>query len=113
MQGLKAAAAVLTRRRSKADWLLFYAYYRRQCRPLCSRPSSHYVDDEDVVESQVLVEGKAHSRTAILNKPSVLNALSTQMGTKLMKLYKSWEDDPDIGFVTMKVKFVSFLLAGL
>ncbi|THG21118.1 hypothetical protein TEA_012190 [Camellia sinensis var. sinensis] len=103
--------------------------------------------------STVLVEGKGWSRTAILNRPSVLNALNTAVarnvwdslslkdfggirhdgkcniiqkqktyndleqlvkfaylfhvfnsikGARLQKLYKSWEDNPDIGFVVLK-----------
>ncbi|CAA0842713.1 3-hydroxyisobutyryl-CoA hydrolase-like protein 1-mitochondrial [Striga hermonthica] len=50
----------------------------------------------------VVVEGKASSRTAILNRPSSLNALNTSMVARLQKLYKNWEDDPDIGFVVLK-----------
>lgn len=38
----------------------------------------NYVKD-CIFLSQVLVEGKAWSRTAILNRPSVLNALTTAM----------------------------------
>lgn len=90
--------------------------------------------------SQVLVEGKASSRTAILNRPHALNAINYSVvsfftrfsfflsfcifdlyppreigvfmlnwllfwlqASRLMKLYKNWEDDPDIGFVVLKV----------
>ncbi|GER31198.1 3-hydroxyisobutyryl-CoA hydrolase-like protein [Striga asiatica] len=56
----------------------------------------------------VVVEGKASSRTAILNRPSSLNALNTSMVARLQKLYKNWEDDPDIGFVVLKVLFISY-----
>ncbi|XP_030513495.2 3-hydroxyisobutyryl-CoA hydrolase-like protein 1, mitochondrial [Rhodamnia argentea] len=74
----------------------FLGHCRSFC---CSLPDAASVDD---LENQVLVEGRGCSRTAILNRPSVLNALSTAMGAKLQKLYKNWEDDPDIGFVMMK-----------
>ncbi|XP_030965550.1 3-hydroxyisobutyryl-CoA hydrolase-like protein 1, mitochondrial isoform X1 [Quercus lobata] len=68
-------------------------------RNLCSLPDTAITDELD---NQVLVEGKAWSRTAILNRPSVLNCLSTAMGARLQKLYTSWENNPDIGFVAMK-----------
>ncbi|KAL6004934.1 hypothetical protein ACLOJK_005492 [Asimina triloba] len=54
---------------------------------------------------QVLVEGHACSRTAILNRPSSLNALTTSMAARLKKLYESWEENSDIGFVTMKLLY--------
>uniref|UniRef100_A0A5B7BA93 3-hydroxyisobutyryl-CoA hydrolase n=1 Tax=Davidia involucrata TaxID=16924 RepID=A0A5B7BA93_DAVIN len=66
-------------------------------------------DDPDNV---VLVEGKASSRTAILNRPSVLNALNTTMGARLQKLYKCWEDNPDIGFVALKGSGRAFCAGG-
>ncbi|KAA8515893.1 hypothetical protein F0562_019072 [Nyssa sinensis] len=75
--------------------------------------SSHSNDAlGDDVDSVVLVEGKASSRTAILNRPSVLNALSTTMGARLHKLYKCWEDDPDIGFVALKGSGRAFCAGG-
>ncbi|KAL5706131.1 3-hydroxyisobutyryl-CoA hydrolase [Ranunculus cassubicifolius] len=57
--------------------------------------------NEDL-KDQVLVEGRANSRSAILNRPSVLNSLTIPMAARLNKLYESWEDNPDIGFVVMK-----------
>ena len=85
-----------------------------------------------------MVEGNGWSRTAILNRPSALNALNTSMVcssvppsllsssfahfsfyllllflvlvlvwfsqvAKLTKLYRSWEDNTDVGFVVIKV----------
>ncbi|BBG94995.1 ATP-dependent caseinolytic protease/crotonase family protein [Prunus dulcis] len=44
----------------------------------------------------------AKSRAAILNRPSALNALNNAMAARLKRLYESWEDNPDIGFVLMK-----------
>ncbi|KAK4403576.1 3-hydroxyisobutyryl-CoA hydrolase-like protein 1, mitochondrial [Sesamum angolense] len=69
--------------------------YRR----LTSSSSNPLSDDSD---NLVVVEGKAGSRTAILNRTTSLNALNTSMLARLLKLYKNWEDDPDIGFVMMK-----------
>ncbi|KAL9442877.1 hypothetical protein AB3S75_016274 [Citrus x aurantiifolia] len=56
----------------------------------------------DYLQDQVLVEGRAKSRAAILNRPSNLNALNTSMVGRLKRLYESWEENPDIGFVLMK-----------
>lgn len=63
-------------------------------------------------DSVVLVEGHACSRTVVLNRPSFLNALNTSMGNRLQKLYKSWEDNPDIGFVAMKGSGRAFCAGG-
>ncbi|XP_031279638.1 3-hydroxyisobutyryl-CoA hydrolase-like protein 2, mitochondrial isoform X2 [Pistacia vera] len=60
-----------------------------------------YVPNNNL-QDQVLVEGKANSRAAILNRPSALNALNTSMVARLKRLYESWEENPDIGFVLMK-----------
>ncbi|KAI3444750.1 hypothetical protein Pfo_001415 [Paulownia fortunei] len=69
--------------------------YRR----LSSLSSNPLFDDSD---NLVVAEGKASSRTAILNRPSSLNALNTSVVARLQKLYKNWEDNPDIGFVVLK-----------
>ncbi|KAB1225245.1 3-hydroxyisobutyryl-CoA hydrolase-like protein 1, mitochondrial [Morella rubra] len=76
--------------------------FLNQYRTLGSLPDSALTDDLD---NQVLVESKAWSRTAILNRPPVLNALNTAMAARLQKLYTCWENDPDIGFVAMKNYF--------
>ncbi|XP_059460566.1 small ribosomal subunit protein mS47 [Corylus avellana] len=61
----------------------------------------NYAQNDDL-QDQVLVEGRAKSRAAILNRPSALNALTTSMVARLKRLYESWEENPDIGFVLMK-----------
>ncbi|XP_043697951.1 3-hydroxyisobutyryl-CoA hydrolase-like protein 1, mitochondrial isoform X2 [Telopea speciosissima] len=76
----------------------FLPHYRN----LCTHTINPDDDDELQLQNPVLVEGKAHCRTAILNRPSALNALTTSMGARLKKLYESWEGNPDIGFVVMK-----------
>ncbi|KAL2892498.1 3-hydroxyisobutyryl-CoA hydrolase-like protein 1 mitochondrial [Bienertia sinuspersici] len=73
----------------------------------CRRTLSSHIIDEPV-----LVEGKSHSRIAVLHRPSALNALNTSMGAMLQKYYKSWEDDPDIGFVMMKGSGRAFCAGG-
>ncbi|CAA3029633.1 3-hydroxyisobutyryl- hydrolase 1, mitochondrial [Olea europaea subsp. europaea] len=78
-------------------------------RSVSSLSNNPLIDDAD---NLVLVEGKAYSRTAILNRPSVLNALNTTVGARLHKLYKSWEDNPDIGFVALKGKDRAFCAGG-
>lgn len=56
----------------------------------------------DHLQEQVLVEGRAKLRAAILNRPSALNAITTNMAARLNRLYSSWEENSDIGFVLMK-----------
>lgn len=80
-----------------------------QSRSFCGVSSNVLIDEH---ENIVLVEGKAASRTAILNRPHVLNALNYSTGLRLMKLYKSWEDDPDIGFVVLKGNDKAFSAGG-
>ncbi|KAL8495518.1 hypothetical protein ACS0TY_019603 [Phlomoides rotata] len=72
---------------------------RYGCRRFSSLSSNPLIDDSD---NLVLVEDKAGSRTAILNRPTSLNAINTSMVARLQKLYKIWEDDPDIRFVALK-----------
>ncbi|XP_021739242.1 3-hydroxyisobutyryl-CoA hydrolase-like protein 2, mitochondrial [Chenopodium quinoa] len=62
----------------------------------------NYLPQYDRVEDQVLVEGRANSRAAILNRPSSLNAISTSMAGRLKRLYESWEENSDLGFIIMK-----------
>lgn len=104
MQRLKTS---LIRRSLRSSGLFDQCTRRALCSQLnpAASPSSDLHDD-------VLVEGNAHSRTAILNRPSVLNALNTSMGARLQKLYKCWEDDPNIGFVMMKGSGRAFCAGG-
>ncbi|KAG2539471.1 3-hydroxyisobutyryl-CoA hydrolase-like protein 2, mitochondrial [Panicum virgatum] len=76
-------------------------------RPLSSLQPSHAASSEEV-----LVEGKASARAAVLNRPGYLNALTTNMGARLNKFYESWEDNPDIGFVMMKGSGRAFCAGG-
>ncbi|KAK2989209.1 hypothetical protein RJ640_020560 [Escallonia rubra] len=61
---------------------------------------------------KVLVEGRAYSRAAILNRPSSLNALNISMVSRLKRLYESWEENPNIGFVVMKGSGRAFCSGG-
>ncbi|CAM8943170.1 unnamed protein product [Rhodiola kirilowii] len=78
-------------------------------RPLSTSPVNIAADDLD---NQVLVGGNAHSRVAILNRPSVLNALNTTIGARLHQLYKSWEEDGNVGFVMLKGAGKAFCAGG-
>ncbi|KAK1695849.1 hypothetical protein QYE76_012546 [Lolium multiflorum] len=71
-------------------------------------PATAAASDSD----EVLVEGKASARAAVLNRPGHLNALTTTMGSRLNKFYASWEDSPDIGFVMMKGSGRAFCAGG-
>ncbi|GAA0143568.1 hydrolase [Lithospermum erythrorhizon] len=66
----------------------------------------------DKFQELVLVEGIAGSGTAILNRPTALNALNTPMIARLHKLYKNWEDDPNIGVVLLKGRGKAFSAGG-
>ncbi|KDP33513.1 hypothetical protein JCGZ_07084 [Jatropha curcas] len=66
----------------------------------------------DDLQDQVLVVGRAKSRAAILNRPSSLNALNTPMVTRLKRLYESWEENPYVGFVLMKGSGKAFCSGG-
>ncbi|KAM0935630.1 putative 3-hydroxyisobutyryl-CoA hydrolase [Dioscorea sansibarensis] len=87
---------------------------RRSLPVLRFLPSSRNlsVAQVDDLQNQVLVEGKASARAAILSRPSVLNALTTTMALRLKKLYESWEDNSDIGFVMMKGSGRAFCAGG-
>ncbi|XP_058084968.1 small ribosomal subunit protein mS47 [Magnolia sinica] len=86
-----------------------FRFHPHQYRSLSAHPSSAPNDD---LQNQVLVEGNANSRTAILNRPSSLNALTTSMSARLKKLYESWEENSDIGFVVMKGSGRAFCAGG-
>ncbi|XP_058222831.1 3-hydroxyisobutyryl-CoA hydrolase-like protein 1, mitochondrial isoform X5 [Rhododendron vialii] len=101
MQSLKSASLI---RRS-----LRISPFKSSYRSLTSLSTNALSNDSDDI---VLVEGKACSRTAILNRPPVLNALNTAVGARLQKLYKSWEDNPDIGFVMLKGSERAFCAGG-
>ncbi|KAJ9537350.1 hypothetical protein OSB04_030083 [Centaurea solstitialis] len=68
---------------------------------IASQPHN-YSQHNHFQEEEVLVEGRASSRAAILNRPSHLNAITTPMAGRLQRLYESWEDNSHIGFVMMK-----------
>ncbi|GLJ27857.1 hypothetical protein SUGI_0546730 [Cryptomeria japonica] len=70
-------------------------------RALSICPDTQKSESENPVEV-VSAQGLGSSRKAILNRPFVLNALTTSMVSQLHKLYQAWEDRPDIGFVVMK-----------
>lgn len=83
-------------------------------RTICSQsqPSEVAASAAAHPDEEVLVEGKAHSRTAVLNRPSVLNALNANVGIRLKKLYKNWEDDPNISTVMIKGRGRAFCAGG-
>ncbi|KAK9198386.1 hypothetical protein WN944_013570 [Citrus x changshan-huyou] len=62
----------------------------------------------DHPHSLVLVEERANSRTVILNRPHVLNALNASMGALLTKQYESWENNSGVDFVVIKGNGRSF-----
>jgi 3-hydroxyisobutyryl-CoA hydrolase len=99
MQSLKALVGLRQR-------LRFVSHHQTQ-RPFSAQPNYAYNDDLQL-QDQVLVQGRAKSRAALLNRPSALNALSTSMVARLKRLYESWEENSDIGFVLMKGSGTAF-----
>ncbi|KAI3454011.1 hypothetical protein Pfo_010674 [Paulownia fortunei] len=75
-------------------------FVSRQRRGFSALPS--YTQPDYLQQEEVLVEGRANSRTAILNRSSALNAITASMAARLNRLYESWEENSDIGFVMMK-----------
>ncbi|PHU31034.1 3-hydroxyisobutyryl-CoA hydrolase-like protein 1, mitochondrial [Capsicum chinense] len=92
MQNFRSASSILRRFMQNSRFV-------SKSRSFCGVSTNALIDEP---ENTVVVEGKAYSRTAILNRPHVLNAINCSTVARLMKLYKNWEDDPDIGFVVLK-----------
>lgn len=105
MQRVKFASSVLRRYTANSNG----GFISRLKRSLTSLPNSPLPDDQ---ENFVLVEGNGASRTAILSRPSALNALNTSIGARLQKLYTSWEDDPDVRIVQLKGRGKAFCAGG-
>ncbi|ONK55692.1 uncharacterized protein A4U43_C10F30 [Asparagus officinalis] len=101
MQSLQASSLL---RRSRQTLGLLSHHWSFSAAPIA--------DQDDDLQNQVLVEGKASARATILNRPSSLNALTTNMAIRLKKLYESWEDNSDIGFVMMKGSGRAFCAGG-
>lgn len=63
-------------------------------------------------EEEILVEENNHTRTAILNRPRQLNALSRRMIDHLTDLYKMWETDDLVSLVMIKGSGRAFCAGG-
>ncbi|WJX85834.1 3-hydroxyisobutyryl-CoA hydrolase [Trifolium repens] len=97
-------------RRKAVWWLLQQHHHHHGSRSTTLSSSS--VDD-DHLQQQVLVDGRnGYSRLALLNRPSALNAINTSMAARVHQLYKSWEDNRDIGFVMVKGSGRAFAAGG-
>ncbi|XP_057959418.1 small ribosomal subunit protein mS47 [Malania oleifera] len=103
MQRLKALVPV----RCSCQGLRFLSHGRS----FSAQAQAIYPQDDDL-QNQVLVVGRANSRASILNRPSALNALTISMAARLKRLYESWEENPDIGFVMMKGTGRAFCAGG-
>ncbi|KAI8018645.1 hypothetical protein LOK49_LG04G02486 [Camellia lanceoleosa] len=110
-RGCREKVVWSTKRKEEVlEWSQKSGFISGYYRSLSSFSSSNALSDD--LNNIVLVEGKAWSRTAILNRPSILNALNTAVRARLRKLYKSWEDNPDIGFVVLKGRGRAFCAGG-
>ncbi|KAK7287006.1 hypothetical protein RJT34_22406 [Clitoria ternatea] len=99
-------------KRAVAGWWLFLEKAKLRLNTRNFSVSENAILHNFNHNNQVLVEGNNWSRMVILNRPSSLNALNTTMGAKLHKLYRSWEDNPDIGFVMVKGSGRAFAAGG-
>ncbi|KAE9600764.1 putative 3-hydroxyisobutyryl-CoA hydrolase [Lupinus albus] len=101
---------MMQKRVNRSMWLLRSVLHSNS-RTLSS--SSSDVDVlNNVLNNQVLVEGNGYTRMAILNRPSALNAINTNMATRLHKLYRTWEEDPHIAFLIIKGSGRAFAAGG-
>ncbi|KAL9226810.1 hypothetical protein vseg_002579 [Gypsophila vaccaria] len=57
-------------------------------------------------------ETSSCGKTVVLDRPHALNALDTTMGIQLIELYKSWENDPKVGFIVLKGNGRAFCAGG-
>ncbi|TKY68968.1 3-hydroxyisobutyryl-CoA hydrolase protein 1 [Spatholobus suberectus] len=96
----------------RAGWWLLLRKAKLSLNTYRNLSTSQHVILDNPNHNQVLVEGNGCSRMVILNRPSALNALNTNMVATLHKLYRSWEDNPDIGFVMVKGSGRAFAAGG-
>ncbi|KAF5176499.1 3-hydroxyisobutyryl-CoA hydrolase 1-like, partial [Thalictrum thalictroides] len=68
--------------------------------------------ETNVDTNQVLVEEKNFTRTIILNRPRQLNALSSQMVSRLLELFSGYEDDSNVKLVIVKGQGRAFSAGG-
>ncbi|GJW30601.1 3-hydroxyisobutyryl-CoA hydrolase 1-like protein, partial [Tanacetum coccineum] len=60
----------------------------------------------------VLVKESSNVRTIILNRPTQLNALSLEMVTRLLELFRAYEDDPSVKMIILKGEGRAFCAGG-
>ncbi|KAJ0238843.1 hypothetical protein HA466_0233910 [Hirschfeldia incana] len=62
--------------------------------------------------SQVLVEDKSSVRILTLNRPKQMNALCSNMITRLLQLFLAYEEDPNVKLVILKGQGKAFCAGG-
>ncbi|KAJ9565497.1 hypothetical protein OSB04_001463 [Centaurea solstitialis] len=60
----------------------------------------------------VLVKESSHVRTIILNRTKQLNALSLEMVSRLLELFHSYEEDPNVKLIILKVSLLRGIVMG-
>ncbi|XP_018437743.1 probable 3-hydroxyisobutyryl-CoA hydrolase 3 isoform X1 [Raphanus sativus] len=63
-------------------------------------------------QSQVLVEDKSSVRILTLNRPKQMNALCSNMITRLLQLFLAYEEDPNVKLVILKGQGRAFCAGG-
>lgn len=62
--------------------------------------------------NQVLVKESSNVRTIILNRPKQLNALSLEMISRLLELFRAYEENPSVKMIIMKGEGRAFCAGG-
>ncbi|RZC86937.1 hypothetical protein C5167_030288 [Papaver somniferum] len=62
--------------------------------------------------SRFKVEENLHARTVIINRAHKLNALSSQMVSRLHEVFIAFEKDPEVKFLTLMGKGKAFCVGG-
>ncbi|XP_074300657.1 3-hydroxyisobutyryl-CoA hydrolase-like protein 1, mitochondrial [Silene latifolia] len=68
--------------------------------------------DEDDSDTSVLVKTIGECKLAILNRPQALNAIDNTVVVPLLRLYRLWETDPNVGIVILKGNGPAFSAGG-
>ncbi|XP_076956250.1 3-hydroxyisobutyryl-CoA hydrolase 1-like [Bidens hawaiensis] len=62
--------------------------------------------------SQILVKQSSNARTIILNRPEQLNVTSLEMASRLLELFRAYEEDPSVKLIIVKGEGRAFCAGG-
>uniref|UniRef100_A0A7C9CSF0 Enoyl-CoA hydratase/isomerase domain-containing protein n=1 Tax=Opuntia streptacantha TaxID=393608 RepID=A0A7C9CSF0_OPUST len=81
----------------------FFPSYSSSASALIDRCTDVYIDGQRMQTSVMTEDSSSRCKMVVLNRPHALNAFDTPMVTQLLRLYRSWEEDVNVGFVVLKV----------